>query len=175
MHCRDFTLDFSGQSGVPSQWGIDINQVAFWFTKQSKGQEGIQLTAERKRGLFNVTAITDSAAAFLASFKLVAEKYGKKIEIPLRERRKRLKPAVWLTINRTCEGPMNELPNSYFDDFARSFGATIIEPTRRKKIPKSTLLNGQRSMLVELGEQPLARQQIWHGEDGVSEEWNIFY
>ena len=70
---------------------------------------------------------------------------------------------------------MKGLPNSYFDDFLRGFGATIIEPTRRKKIPKSTLYNGQRSALVELGNQHLARQQFWHGEDDKSEEWNIFY
>ena len=176
MTARDYTLDFTGQSGVPSQWGIDINQVAKWFGQQAKGQDGIQLTSDRKRGVFNVCAISNSAATFLSSFKLTAEKGGVKFVIPLKERRKRTKPAVWLTMNRTCEGKMNDLPNSFFDELLASFGAIIIEPTRRRKHRGSSLLNGQREAFVELGEQHMGRQQVWQGEvEEETEEWNVFY
>ena len=91
MTARRFTLDFAGQSGVPSQWGIDTNQVVRWFGQQAKGIDGIQVTGDIKRGVFNVVAINNEAATYLSSFKLVAEKYGKKFLLPLRERRKKLK------------------------------------------------------------------------------------
>ncbi len=130
MTTREFTLDFTGQSGVPSQWGITVPQVVKWFTKQSKDVPGVQLTNDRKRGVFNVTALSKDAGVFLSTFKLSVEKDGKKVEIPLKERRKR-GSAVWATINRTCEDEMMEVPNTYFDNLLQAQGATVLEPTKR--------------------------------------------
>ena len=93
MIVKEFTLDFTGQSGVPSQWGINLFQVAAWFTKQTTDvphlQSVIQVTGDFKRGVFNVVSLTAEAATYLSNFKLTAEKYGKRFEIPLREKRKR--------------------------------------------------------------------------------------
>ena len=89
MTTRDFTLDFTGQSGVPSQWGITLPQVVKWFTQQSKDLAQVQLTNDRKRGVFNVTALSKDAGTFLATFKLTIEKDGKKIDIPLKEKKRR--------------------------------------------------------------------------------------
>ena len=177
MAARDYTLDFSGQSGVPSQWGIDQHQVAKWFGQQAKGIHGIQVTGNWKRGFFSVSAINDEAATFLSSFKLVAEKYGQKIEIPLRQTRKRLKPAVWVNIRRTCEGRMSDLPNVYFDEYIEGFGHTIVEPTQRGTYRNSIILNGSRRVMVELGDTHLPRQDYWRGEEhpDESQEWIMTY
>ena len=175
MITREFTLDFTGQSGVPSQWGITVPQVVKWFTMQSKDVPGVQLTNDRKRGVFNVTALSKDAGTFLSTFKLKAEKDGKKIEIPLKEKRKR-GSAVWASINRTCDGEMTEVPNAYFDAHLQSQGATILEPTKRRKHRASNLLNGQREVLIEIGEKHLARQQLWVSDDGKeNHEWQISY
>ena len=178
MACRDFTLDFTGQSGVPSQWGIDHHQVARWFGQQSKGIHGIQVISDRRRGVFNVSAINNDAATFLSSFKLMAEKHGKKIEIPLRERRKRSANAVWIGMHRTCEGEMSDLPNSYFDEFISGFGHQVVEPTTRSTYFQSSILNGQRRALVDLADgHHLPHTQFWHSEDQRIEpqEWIMTY
>ena len=175
MTTREFTLDFTGQSGVPSQWGITVPQVVKWFTQQSKDVPGVQLTNDRKRGVFNVTALSKDAGTFLSTFKLTVEKDGKKVVLPLREKRKR-GTAVWASINRTCDGEMTEVPNTYFDTHLHALGAVVIEPTKRRKHRGSNLLNGQREVLVEIGEKHFARQQLWTSEDGKeSHEWQISY
>ena len=101
MAGRTYTLDFSGKSGVPSQLGVDINFVSKIFREQIKDlQDGALLGSVilsdvfRKRGVFQVTALTKEAANLLSNFKLKAEKWGKTIEIPLREKPQRLKPPV---------------------------------------------------------------------------------
>ena len=178
MACRDFTLDFTGQSGVPSQWGIDHHQVARWFGQQSKGVHGIQVISDRRRGVFNVSAINNDAAIFLSGFKLIAEKHGKRIEIPLREKRRRSANAVWIGMHRTCEGDMSDLPNSYFDDFISGFGHQVVEPTTRSTYFQSSILNGQRRALVELADgRHLSRTNFWHSEDEKIEpkEWIMTY
>ena len=175
MAARDFSLDFTGQSGVPSQWGITIAQVIKWFSQQSGGINGVQIVSDRKRGVFNVTSLTKEAGIRLSSFKLIAEKEGRKIEIPLKERRRRLKPPVWISINRTCEGKMADLPNSFFDDYLKGLGAIIVEPTKRRKYRDSMIFNGQREVLVEIGDEHIARQHFWEDEEEESHGWHLTY
>ena len=176
MVSKDFSLDFSGLSGVPSQWGINVDQVVKLFHQQTSGLQGTQIIADRKRGVFNVTTLTKEAAATLSSFKLVIEKGGKRREIPLKERRRRLKPAVWASINRTCDDEMRDVPNSYFDQLLASLGAIVVEPTKRRKYRGSNVLNGQREVLIEVGEKHIDRQQRWTGEtEGESHDWFITY
>ena len=60
MAGKEYTLDFSGKSGVPSQWGIDLEFVADLFGKQTKNVDGLQLTPDgRRRGVFSVVALND--------------------------------------------------------------------------------------------------------------------
>ena len=89
MAGRDYTLDFTGTSGIPSQWGIDTAFVTRFFHRQTSGLDGVMMTPARSRGVFNVVALTAEAAKILSSFKLKVEKDGKKFDIPLRERRRR--------------------------------------------------------------------------------------
>ena len=146
-----------------------------WFTQQSKDLAQVQLTNDRKHGVFNVTALSKDAGTFLATFKPTIEKDGKKIEIPMKEKRKR-GSAVWASINRTCDGEMTDVPNSYFDSHLQAQGAIIIEPTKRRKHRGSNLLNGQREVLIEIGEKHLDRIQMWTSEDGKdNHEWQISY
>ena len=72
MAGRTYTLDFSGKSGVPSQLGVDINFVSKIFREQIKDlQDGALLGSVilsdvfRKRGVFQVTALTKEAATAL--------------------------------------------------------------------------------------------------------------
>ena len=77
MAGREYTLDFTGKSGVPSQWGINLDFVSQLFGLQTKGVDGLQLTPDgRRRGVFTVVALNDEAATFLSSFSLKVEKKG---------------------------------------------------------------------------------------------------
>ena len=71
---KEFTLDFSGKSGVPSQWGINVQQVVKWFHQQIGDMDGVQLVSDRRRGVFNIMALTQQAETLLSSFELKAEK-----------------------------------------------------------------------------------------------------
>ena len=77
MAGKEYTLDFSGKSGVPSQWGINLEFVSQLFGQQTKGIDGLQLTPDgRRRGVFSIVALNEEAAAFLSTFKLKVEKRG---------------------------------------------------------------------------------------------------
>ena len=114
MEVKDYALDFSGQSGVPSQWGVTLNMVVECFHKQTKGLEDFQIMPDRRRGVFNVTAFSKKACETLDSFSLLVEKYGKRMEIPLRQKARKSNTAVWISVHRTCEGAMRDVPNEFF-------------------------------------------------------------
>ena len=121
MAAKEFTLDFTGQSGVPSQWGIDLNLVLKWFGQQTRDSgvsSSIGIIDDRRRGVFRIIGMTQEASTFLSTFKLKAEKYGKQFEIPLRENRRGGKKGVWINLNGTCEGKLRNVPASYFGLFA---------------------------------------------------------
>ena len=172
---KEYSLDFSGQSGVPSQWGIDLNTVVACFSKQTNGVDGVQLMPDRRRGVFNVTAFTSDAVTALEGFRLSLEKYGKSFEIPLRVKTRKSNTAVWVTIRETCEGPMRDLPNSFFDDIINKYGATIIVSTRRRKFRGTSIYNGQREALVELGANHLSRHHQWTDDQGERHNWFLQY
>ena len=173
---KEFTLDFSGQSGVPSQWGIKIDQVVKWFFQQAGRLEGLQLTEDHlKKGVFSVKAYTKETEAALASFVLKAEKGGKSFQIPLREKRRRTKPPVWVTIHRTGFGPMEEVENSYFDKLFENYGATIENPTERQTHRGTNYWTGKRRVFVEIGDVHVPRQHTWMGEDGSTQRWFLTY
>ena len=89
-------MNFSEQSGVPSQWGIHVKEVVMWFYQQAGKLEGLQLKADGlKKGVFSDTAFTKETEA-----------------APLREKKTRSKPAVWATIHRAGFGRMMEVDNS---------------------------------------------------------------
>ena len=83
---KEFTLDFTGLSGVPSQWNMTVNKVVQNLEKQSNGIHGIQVVKDRRRrGVFIVTAQSNDAKNFLTNFKLCVEEGQRKFYIPLRE------------------------------------------------------------------------------------------
>ena len=51
MAGKEFTLDFSGKSGIPSQWGIDIDFVANLFGKQTKNVDGLTYFVKNKTSI----------------------------------------------------------------------------------------------------------------------------
>ena len=72
---------------------------------------------------------TTEAGNLLASLVLDIQKHGKQFRAQLDERRRKKKKEVWVTFNRTCEGAMSEIPDSFFDEFLIKHGATIEVPT----------------------------------------------
>ena len=75
--------------------------------------------AFRQRGVFNVTALTNDAAAILESFVLKVDWRGVKADIPMRKRRSS-KPPVWVKFFQSLEGEMAYLGNEFFDDILRA-------------------------------------------------------
>ena len=120
----DYVLDFTGQSGVPSQWGINVAQVVQWFHKQVGTMDEMQVLADRKRGVFNVTAYAKKSADFLSTFMLIAEKGGRRFELPLKPKQKRSEKAVWATLQWTCEGALAAVDNAAFDAFFKEKAPT---------------------------------------------------
>ena len=177
MAGREYTLDFSGKSGVPSQMGINIEFVSRLFGQQAKGVDGIQLTSERRRGIFNVVALNTEAATFLSTFVLKVEKKGTPtVNIPLREKKRRGKPAVWIKFYGTCEGDMRMLANATFDDLLRESGVDVITPTRRQRYREApSVFNGVREAFVEIGAEHVPRHQEWMSDDGVVHQFRIIY
>ena len=178
MAGRDFTLDFTGLTGVPSQWGIDIPFVTRLFHRQTAGLDGVMMTPARRRGVFNVVAQTAEAARVLSSFELMVEKDGKRFVIPLRERRLERRP-VWGEIRGTCEAGMREVDNAYFDALLKDLGADVVEPTKRKRHPGTNLYNGIREVLFKVGKKPIPKRHIWTNEGGrrgeTNHEWTFTY
>ena len=148
---KEFTLDFSGQSGVPSQQGIHVKEVVKWFYQQAGKLESLQLRADGlKKRVFSVTALTKETEAALANFVLKAEKDGKCSQIPLREKKTRSKPAVWATIHRAGFGRMMEVDNSYIDKIMEDYGAEIVKPTERQTRQGTPYWTGHRRVLLAL-------------------------
>ena len=84
---KNFTLDLSGQSGVPSQWDITLKQVVHLLGEQIGMLDGVELVSDsRRRGVFNVTAFTREAIDQLSGFTLNMEREGKTFEIRLQEK-----------------------------------------------------------------------------------------
>ena len=175
MAGRDYTLDFTGISGIPSQWGIDTAFVTRLFHRQTSGLDGVMMTPARSRGVFNVVALTAEAATILSSFKLNVEKDGKKIVIPLRERRRRLKPPVWGKIRGSYEPEMREVGNAFFDGIFKEYGADVVEPTKRQRHHGTKIFNGMREVLFEVGENPIPRRHNWTDGNGETHEWTLTY
>ena len=172
---KNFTLDFSGQSGVPSQWGITLPNVLDLFSKQLKNVEGIQLVEDwRRRGVFEVTAFTQEAVTRLTNFKVKITKEKRSFEIPLKEKSNG-KKAVWVTINGTKFGKMATVPNAYFDGVLKENGATIKVETKRRHYRGYKYYNGQREALVELGDAHIQRQHCYTDEDGKEHNWWLMY
>ena len=175
MILKNYDLDFSGQSGVPSQWGLTLPQVVQLFSKQMSGLSGYQLVKDkRRRGVFEVTAYTQEAVNRLSTFKLKVSKEGRDIELPLKEK-KNGKRAIWVSINGTTWGKMASVPNDYFDGVLKESGATIKVETKRRFHRGTTIYNGQREALVELGESPIERQHFWTDDDGKDHGWWLTY
>ena len=172
---KEFTLDFSGQSGVPSQWGIDVELVVKWFQKQAGHLEDILIVKDQKRGHFSVTSFDKATSSFLSSFILVAEKGTRKFNIPLKAKVKRSKPAVWVTIHRTAFGDMALLDNAYFDKLMEDRGATVIKNTEWQYYRGTKFRNGKRRVLIEVGDNHIGRQHSWEAPDGVSHDWFMTY
>ena len=148
---KEFTLDFSGQSGVPSQWGVDVQQVVKWFHRQIGDLDGVQLVADRKRGTFNVMALSTQAENLLSSFKLNVEKAGKSFELPLKERPPRLKPPVWISIKDTCWGRWRGClilsSTTFSEDMALS--SSKKRSVGNIETPRSTTARGKSSWSLE--------------------------
>ena len=175
MILKVYTLDLSGQSGVPSQWGILLPQVVALMSKQLKGMEGVQLVADRRRrGTFEITAYTQEAINYLSGFKLKIAKENREFEIPLME--KSSKKAVWVTMNGTTWGKLATLPNSYFDGVLKESGVSAIKVETKRRYHRGTkVYNGQREALVELGDAPIERQHFWTDEEGKDHGWWLTY
>jgi hypothetical protein len=172
---REFTLDFTGQSGVPSQWGITLSQVSKLFWIQSGGREGIQLTPDWRRGVFNLLATTPDTATFLRNFSLkVPGPGGKEIVLSLHEKRKS-RPGIWISVKRSCIGPMATLPGDYFDGILKEAGFDIIKGTSKTFYKGTSLYNGYRSALVERGEGHLDRDHEWRDDEGNIYKFFIEY
>ena len=170
---KEFTLDFTGLSGVPSQWNMTINKVVQHLEKQSNGIHGIQVVKDqRRRGVFIVTAQSNEAKNFLTNFQLRVEEGHRKFDIPLRE----TNPAknVWIKIHDVCRGDLNEVENKDFDKLFQELGATILVPTKRATHFKSTVLNGMREVRVELGDH-IDRNLTWKFENGKEADFWVTY
>ena len=176
MIFKTYDLDLSGQSGVPSQWGLTLPLVVALLGKQLDGLDGVQLVADRiRRGAFEVTAFTQEAVNRLSSFKLKVSKEGRDFEIPLKEKTSG-KKAVWISINGTTWGKLAALPHSYFDDVLKECGVdTIKVETRRRYYRGFKVLNGQREALVVLGDKHIERQHYWTDDEGKDHGWWLTY
>ena len=73
-----------------------------------------------------MTSFDEATSAFLTSFILVAEKGGRKFNIPLMAMVKCTKPTVWIAIHRTAFGDMAVLENSYFDKLMEERGTAVV-------------------------------------------------
>jgi hypothetical protein len=124
-HVREFMLDLTGASGVPSQWGVTINTVSMLLFRQCAGREGMQLTSDFNRGVYNVTLLNQATSAFLASFKLKVTHGERTIEVPLRPRNKG-RQGTWVCFYKLCVGPMAKLPNSFFNAILEREGCELI-------------------------------------------------
>ena len=181
MRNRAFTLDFSGRSGVPSQLGIDVAYVSKAFRDQLASDHATILNnviindAFRRRGVFNVTALTNDAAAVLEAFVLKVDWKGTKADIPLRKRRSE-KPPVWVKFFQSQEGEMAFVGDEYFDDLLRNNGAVIVKPTSRCGHRNADgILNGVREAQVELGANHIGRFHTWTSDDGVEYRFKVQY
>jgi hypothetical protein len=70
---------------------------------QTNRKEGMQITSDWKRGVFNVTTYNKETADFLSNFKLGVTHDGKTIEVPLRSKRNS-RPGTWVRFYNTCIG-----------------------------------------------------------------------
>ena len=171
---KAFTLDFSGKSGVPSQWGIKVTQVVQWFYKQIGNLLNMQITEDFRRGVFTVTAFSKETETYLSNFTL-AEKDGKRFDLPLRVKSSRSKPAVWVTIHRCGHGELGALDNTYFDNVMEQAGATVIKYTERQTYQGTPFWNGKRRVLIEVGDKHVERQQVYVDKEGRNHDWFLTY
>ena len=181
MAGRTYTLDFSGKSGVPSQLGVDINFVSKIFREQIKDlQDGAILGSVilsdvfRKRGVFQVTALTKEAATALENFVLQVEKGTIKVGIPLRQ--KSSKQTVFVKFYQSCEAEMAMVGDGFFDNLLIQHGATIIKPTVKLEFRDAKgLYNGVREAHVELGANHIPRWHTWTSDNGDEYRYKLVY
>ena len=70
---------------------------------------------------------------------------------------------------------MAQLPNSFFDEMLEEAGFVILKETHKRTYYDSSIYNGQRSALVQRGNQHLERDHEWTSDNGDVYKWWLEY
>ena len=174
MECFQFTLDLSGNTGIPSQAKIGLREICKWMAIQAKGHRDIQVTNHYHRGCFNVLTGDKNIAQFLRTFKLEINWNGKSYRIGLNPAASD-KPRIWVRFWDTCRGVMSQLPNSHFDEMLDAAGFVVLRPTEKRKHFGCDIYNGQRSALCQRGAEHIDRSHEWVDSEGNVFKWRLEY
>ena len=174
MSCKQYMLDLSGNSAIPSQYMLGLKEITKWIHLQTKGYEGIQVTREfRNRGCYIVQTSNDRSAEFLATFSLEIKVGGKAHSVPLR--RRAANGGTRVRLFRTCEGAFADVPNSYFDDVLTAAGCVIVNATEKGIHENTSLYDGMRYATVDRGTRHLEREHEYVDEKGNVFRWRLEY
>ena len=176
MELFQFKLELSGNSGIPSQYRIDIGDVCHWMKQQveKSHHRDIQITPHFHRGAFTLQTTRKETADILRSLTLEFQRNGRTHRVDLKTVHPD-KPRTWVRFWGTRTGAMALLPNSFFDSILEEGGFTILQPTENRTHRNSDFVNGQRSALVMRGDNHLEREREWVDEDGNCFKWRLEY
>ena len=177
MRCHQFTLDLSGNTGIPSQFKIGQREIVKWFTQQAKGHEkNVFFTNHYNRGCYRLQSSCDRTVEFLRDFKLEINWMGKTFLVPLKPELPN-KPKFWVRMYGSCDGDMGDLPDTFFDELFEEARFVVVRPTEKRTHFGSIMYNGQRSALCMRSDETtdIQRQQEWIDESGRVYRWRIEY
>ena len=175
MPCKQFMLDLSGNSAIPSHYMLGLKEVSKWIHQQCIGYDGIQVTRHYyQRGCFIVQTSKDDVAQFLSSFKLEIKVNGKTHVVPLR-RRLANGPGTKVRFFKTCEDDFADVPCSYFDDILTAAGWEVVSPTEYLVHEGTNVYDGVRMATVDRGPRHLERNHEFTNENGRTYKWRLEY
>ena len=174
MPCKQFMLDLSGNSAIPSHYMLGIKEVSKWVFIQTTGYDDIQVTRHfGQRGCYIVQTSKEGTADFLASFKLEIKVQGRTHSVPLRRRLNGTGTRV--RFFKTCEEDFAYVPNSYFDDMLTAAGCEVVSPTIKCTHEKTNLFDGMRMATIDRGSRHLDRDHEYTDANGKTYKWRLEY
>ena len=174
MPLRSFLLDLSGGDGIPSQHKLELRDIGRLLKIQAGSCEGTYLLKHYNRGCFTLQTSNAKSADFLSTFKLEVNVNGRTYRIGLTESFPG-RPKTRIRFYGTCEGEMEAVPDTFFDDILKAEGCHVHATTQKRYHYGTTWFNGQRSALVVRGAQHLERQREWTSPSGDVYKWRLEY
>ena len=174
MPLRSFLLDLSGGDGIPSQHKLELRDIGRLLKIQAGSCEGTYLLKHYNRGCFTLQTSNAKSADFLLTFKLEVNVNGRCHRIGLTESFPG-RPKTRIRFYGTCDGEMEAVPDTFFDDILKAEGCHVHATTQKRYHYGTTWFNGQRSALVVRGAQHLERQREWTSPSGDVYKWRLEY